>query len=286
MAVLALGKYGGAEISFFSDLDVVFVYNDAPPLPARLARRLGVASAEVYCALADALSFVLSENLEGGRVFSLDARLRPHGRNSPIATPVEQYTEYLCDQAEVWELLAVQRLRRITGPDALREKLMAAVARRRPALDPAVVMREAQAMRLRLEQSVPATIAPVELKRSAGGLVDSEFAVQLTDLLIGRIPGPPDYFAKLELLAARRGELGDAFRSMQAGYMLLREVETGIRVVTGTGAHSLPSDPATLKAIARRCGAGTPEDLQHQIVRAKNANRRAFERVCATLKHP
>ncbi|MCX7719442.1 MAG: bifunctional [glutamate--ammonia ligase]-adenylyl-L-tyrosine phosphorylase/[glutamate--ammonia-ligase] adenylyltransferase [Candidatus Sumerlaeaceae bacterium] len=285
MAVMALGKYGGAEISFFSDLDVVFVYKDEPPLPARLARRLGVAAAEVYCALADALSFVLSENLEGGRVFSLDARLRPHGRNSPIATPVEQYIEYLCEQADVWELLAVQRLRRITGPDTLREALMAAVAKRRPALDRAMIMREAQAMRRRLEQSVPASVAPVELKRSAGGLVDAEFAVQLIDLLTAGEPGPPDYFARLELLAGRREEVGDAFRSMQASYMLLREVETGIRVVTGTSAHTLPSDPATLKAIARRCGGGTPEDLQRQIVRAKTANRHAFERICTALEH-
>lgn len=290
MAVIALGKFGGGELNFFSDLDVVFVYRDgAPPNePARAVVELPKElrplheSGELYIIIADAITQILGENLEGGRVFQLDARLRPHGRNSPLATPMSFYEACLMSEAEVWELQAFLRARHAMGCVELTERLRDTAEKRRIALDSENVRGEVRRMRRRLEDAVPATECALhEFKRSPGGLADAEFVIQYLQLTGQARTDIADYSAGLDELARKcgNGDCAAPLRVLRDGYGFLRSVETAARLVTGTSTSALPADPVHQKTVSRMMEFDPPAALEVRIKQIMSANRQAFEQI-------
>ena len=281
LCVAALGKYGGCELNFYGDLDVVFVYDGSQPLPEEVRDRFSTAE-EFYDVVSDTLTTVMSEQATGGRVFELDARLRPYGRNAPLPTEVGLYEQYLQNEAEVWELQAFHRARCAWGSAALLDRLHPVAQRRAGQLGEEVLREEIDAMRKRLEESVTGGDGKLDVKRAPGGLVDVEFVVQYM-VLKGALPWVPEnanYYHVLSNSQAWRGILTEGERSvLMAGYRMLRTMENTIRLVAGGGVSSLPLQSANARAVGRSLGFEDAERLERVIADARRNVRAVYDRV-------
>jgi glutamate-ammonia-ligase adenylyltransferase len=169
MAVVALGRLGGREMTVGSDLDLVFVFeaHDAQEYFARLSRRL--------------INAITAPTAEG-ELYAVDMRLRPSGSSGPIASSLESFQRYHAESAWTWEHLALTRARVVAGPkhlaaaveDIVRETLMR--KRETPKL-----AREVFDMREKMAQEHKAR-SLFDVKRLRGGLVDAEFIVEFLEL--------------------------------------------------------------------------------------------------------
>jgi glutamate-ammonia-ligase adenylyltransferase len=277
LAVIALGKYGGTELNFFGDLDVVFVYRDDTTAD-KLATSDTSGTASFFVGIADALNSVLSENLQGGRAFVLDARLRPHGRNAPHATPLSQYLKYLGEEAEVWELQALTRARCVWGECEILKEISADAHQRTHKLSTASLLQEIVSMRTRLDATAndEGGSAEVNFKRAPGGLVDIEFLLQWLSLS-GRAIVPANYFQALEEPGVQSAIGADA-PLLAASYTWLRELETAVRLVTSTGSSTFPQDTIERQAVSKLMGYPDAIELTHSL-RLKMAQiRTVYER--------
>ncbi|AXA35365.1 MAG: bifunctional [glutamate--ammonia ligase]-adenylyl-L-tyrosine phosphorylase/[glutamate--ammonia-ligase] adenylyltransferase [Candidatus Hydrogenedentota bacterium] len=280
-AVFALGKYGGREINFGSDLDVVYVFDET-----NAAGQIYLNSLQRAIQFADHIAFVLSEPLAEGRVFSLDVRLRPHGKNAPVVTPFSLYKTYLEQTAEVWEFLALTRARHIAGNVEITREVLATaqreVARR---FEHSVILEETLAMRRRLEQSISADeSAGLEFKRSAGGLVDIEFLIQYY-MLVGRLTwslhSGQSYFEVLEAAAAQPPCDRNDWEILRATYSYYRHVETAVRLACGERGTTLPKDPTKQRNVAIQCGKENAEELVRELTERMHEVREVFQRCMA-----
>ncbi|HUO23523.1 MAG TPA: DUF294 nucleotidyltransferase-like domain-containing protein [Caulobacteraceae bacterium] len=175
-AVFGLGKFGGAEMTLGSDLDLLFVYDPSND-------DLAVNAADYFGRMAQKLTQLLVEAPDWRMAYEVDFRLRPHGEDGPLATSLSGLKHYLSTEAWVWELQALTRLRAIAGCERLAretaEAALDAMQRRCRAIDPCA---EVGAMRALLEIERPAR-CDWDLKLRPGGLVDIEFIVQALQLV-------------------------------------------------------------------------------------------------------
>lgn len=209
--VLALGKFGGAELSSRSDLDIMLVY-DAPADTA--------GAGEFYTKLTQRLITALSAPTEEGALYDVDTKLRPSGSKGPVAVRLSSFERYYAEEAWTWELLALTRLRAVAGDAALGAKATeiahAAISR---AHDRGKVLRDVRDMRGLMQRERPAR-SIWDLKLSAGGFVDLEFIAQTLQLTAG----------KPELLAQNTGAALDA---LMAGGVLAPETGAALRAAFG-----------------------------------------------------
>ena len=265
MAVVALGKYGGQELNFFGDLDVVFVYNSSGTLPEAV-QPYCAGEQEFYDAFADTLTTVLTENMKGGRVFVLDARLRPHGKSSPLTTEQSAYMDYLETQADTWELQAFHRGRCVWGNSDILPPLKTVAEASAVCIPHDKLVEDIQTMRMRLEESVAPHSDRLEVKRSPGGLTDIEFLIQFL-VLSGRLSwdvANANYFYAVEKLPGSIFEQEDK-RVLADSYQFLRQVETTIRLVSGGSESVLPSDSEKADGVAAALGLCSFAGLQSSV---------------------
>jgi glutamate-ammonia-ligase adenylyltransferase len=274
ITIIALGKFGGSEISFFSDLDLVYVWDDVTTKP----------SGSLCSSQEDALRFVeqfvyaVTENLEEGRLYSLDARLRPYGRNSPLVTPLSHYLSYLEERAEVWELLTLTRARLCVGDVSIPQRLQAAALKRLRSFSEQEVTEHVRSMRMRLEETVsPQDVRNGEFKRSPGGIVDIEFLIQMW-ILQGKIPWcNQSYFSLFAEQQKKVDECSeDEWQILASSYQFLRAVETATRLLAQEALTRLPHSDAQLTALARFLGEKDGEALKSKILSTRQEVRRIF----------
>ena len=179
LAVMAYGKLGGIELSYGSDLDLVFVFDGAD---GQTAGPKVIDNALFYTRLAQRVVHVLSAQTLSGRLYEIDLRLRPDGDSGLVATTLSALRRYQLESAWTWEHQALVRSRTVAGDSALKKSLEAL---RREVLalprDHADVAREVCDMRgkMRTEhEAVSQPSAHARLKLDAGGIVDIEFVVQ------------------------------------------------------------------------------------------------------------
>ena len=179
-AVLGYGKLGGIELSYGSDLDVVFVYDGGA---GETAGPRVIDNVRFYTRLAQRVVHVLSTQMAAGRLYEVDLRLRPHGDSGLVAVSLSGLKKYQLESAWTWEHQALVRTRAVAGDPALLARLSELRAeilcRDR---DPESLRQEVVAMRSRMHaQGLQAIAVPegyFDLKRAAGGIVDIEFVVQ------------------------------------------------------------------------------------------------------------
>jgi glutamate-ammonia-ligase adenylyltransferase len=252
-AVLGLGKLGGREISYHSDLDLVVVYEaDGPTARDRPAPST---NARFFTDLTQRVIKHMSAVGPFGRLYDVDMKLRPAGKSSSLVVPLAEFRRYFAGGGgELWERQALTRARVIRGDAAFAGEVTAAVrsaileAPWTPAAVDAV-----RAMREKLE----ATANPRNLKRGPGGIVDVEFVIQLLMLKYARRypdilrPNAWDALGAAEaagLLAA------DEARDLRDGYSFLRFVEARLRVVTDRPLTEVPAAAEDREKLARRLG--------------------------------
>ena len=176
--VLGMGKLGGAELGFGSDLDLIFVYEPHPQ------EGLGHA---LFARLAQRLVRALSALSEQGRLYEVDTRLRPSGRQGTLVVSAQALESYHTEQAGLWERQALLRARPLTGPVKLRARL--GRARRRLALQRALepeTSAQMTRMRQRMLTEAEARPAGLDVKHSRGGIIDLEFLTQRLQLALAQ----------------------------------------------------------------------------------------------------
>src|SRR6266536_706847 len=248
LAVVAMGKCGGRELNYASDVDVIFVAEPVKDEDETAA--LATASR-----LAAGMIGVCARSTPEGSIFPVDPNLRPEGRAGPLVRTLASHRAYYERWAKTWEFQALLKARPAAGDLALGQAyadtlgpLVWQAARRDNFVE------DVQAMRRRVEQSLPARQAGRELKLGPGGLRDIEFAVQLLQLVHGRTDEALRSPATLPALAALAagGYVGreDAI-SLAAAYRFLRRTEHLLQLNRLSRTHSLPDDPAVLRRLGR-----------------------------------
>ncbi|MDT0264862.1 bifunctional [glutamine synthetase] adenylyltransferase/[glutamine synthetase]-adenylyl-L-tyrosine phosphorylase [Streptomyces sp. DSM 44915] len=251
LAVIGMGKCGGRELNYVSDVDVIFVAEPVEGVPEEDALRAATR-------LASAMMRICSERTVEGTIWPVDANLRPEGRNGPLVRTLSSHLAYYRRWAKTWEFQALLKARPIAGDLALGEEYRAAVA---PLVWQAAAREnfvpDVQRMRRRVERSVPAAQLERELKLGPGGLRDVEFAVQLLQLVHGRTDPELRRAPTLEALAAlaEGGYVGrrDA-AELDRSYRFLRTVEHRIQLHRLRRTHLMPTDPAELRRLGRSLG--------------------------------
>lgn len=244
MAVIGMGKLGGSELNYASDVDVLFAHDGEPPDAERAARRV----------LA-----VMAEPSPAGIVFRTDADLRPEGKAGPLSRSVESYTAWWERWAQTWEFQALIKARPVAGDPGLATRFMTSAA---PFVWPDVLgpdaVREVRAMKARAEgETHRRGLDDRELKRGRGGIRDIEFAVQLLQLVHGRHDPSIRAATTLDALAAlvTAGYVAqrDAV-TLDAAYRFLRTVEHRLQLWDEQQTHTLPTDVAARTRLARVLG--------------------------------
>ncbi len=278
-AVFALGRYGGGDLHFPSDLDLLYVYGEAADLTHHhydhLARSLG-----------DALQMPRPE----GRAFPIDLRLRPEGRQGASVFGLQAARRYYGEsgRAEPWEFQALTRLRFIAGSAETAAAFRAIVeprVYRRPM--PAEWTESIRAMKRRMElERVPAAQRARHLKLGPGGFSDIEFLVQYLQLRDGGEDlalRMPELRSLLGALASRGSLSDEAVRTLSDTHTLLTDIRQSLYLRDPDGAADLLPEPETeaprAAALARACGRRDYAALHEQYGRLTQATRALFGEV-------
>lgn len=249
-AVIAMGKWGGGELNYASDVDVLFAYQ---PLPQQTPEEAGEAARR----LAEAFLDCLGGPAPDGASYRVDAGLRPEGRAGPLARTLASYRSYWERWARPWELQALIKARAVAGdPDLGRAFLAEAEPFVYPETLSPDTVREIREMKARAEAAAAAG-GPDEIKRGTGGIRDVEFAVQLLQLVHGRADPSIRGGNTLAALAAL-GEAGyvapDDARDLADAYAWLRTVEHRLQMAGLHQTHRVPASRAARERLAKTMG--------------------------------
>lgn len=251
LAVVAMGKCGGHELNYVSDVDVIFVGEAVDGADERKALQAATR-------LASHMMRICSETTVEGSIWPVDANLRPEGRNGPLVRTLSSHLAYYQRWAKTWEFQALLKARPVAGDLGLGEEYVATLA---PlvwhAAERENFVADVQKMRRRVVENIPVAEIERELKLGPGGLRDVEFAVQLLQLVHGRAD-----------TSLRSGTTLDALKALAAGgyvgradavqldeaYRFLRSMEHRIQLYRLRRTHLVPEDDADLRRIGRSLG--------------------------------
>ena len=267
-AVVAMGRFGGGELSYASDLDLLVVFDGDGPEDAAMAE-----------SSAEALMRYLNGETPANRLWTVDFDLRPEGRQGPLSRSVDAYAAYYDRWAQVWERQALLRGRFVAGDQKVGQRFSEVVA---PFLwGPPLTeddTREIVRVKARIERErIPAGEDPqFHLKLGRGSLSDVEWTVQLLQLKHGL--SSEGTIAALEALeaaaivtAADATQLADAYRFCEA-------TRNRLYLVRGAPGDSLPATGPALTHLARSFGT-TPSELRDRYRRLTRHSRQVVERL-------
>ncbi|WP_053849693.1 bifunctional [glutamine synthetase] adenylyltransferase/[glutamine synthetase]-adenylyl-L-tyrosine phosphorylase [Streptomyces sp. NRRL B-24085] len=251
LAVIAMGKCGGHELNYVSDVDVIFVGEAVDGADEGKALRAATK-------LASHMMRVCSETTVEGSIWPVDANLRPEGRNGPLVRTLSSHLAYYQRWAKTWEFQALLKARPVAGDLELGEEYVAA-------LEPLVwkaaerenFVADVQKMRRRVVENIPVAELDRQLKLGPGGLRDVEFAVQLLQLVHGREDGSLRSGTTLDALQALAagGYVGRADAAqLDDAYRFLRSMEHRIQLYRLRRTHLVPEDEADLRRLGRSLG--------------------------------
>lgn len=256
-AIIGMGKLGGRELNFSSDVDLLFIYSDDGETGGGLEG--SVSCAEYYQKLGEQIVRLVSEQTADGHIFRVDMRLRPHGRLSPLAADLESTLNYYVQYGQAWERQALIKARPAAGDLELGHEF---IEQTRPFVFPRYFDDETLDAIREIKQQMEAQIADrgqtdIEVKLGRGGIRDIEFTVQILQMLNGgkmaefRTPNTLDAIKALDTRGILR-----AFEatSLASNYAFLRRVEHRLQIEGSQQRHVLPSDASALNRFARRLG--------------------------------
>ena len=253
IAVIGMGKCGGQELNYVSDVDVIYVVE-----PVEGDGQGEAAALEVGARLAAGLARACSAVTAEGTLWPVDANLRPEGKSGPLVRTLRSHLTYYERWAQTWEFQALLKARAVAGDQELGEQYLGAIRRLVwRAAEREHFVEDVQAMRRRVEAHVPARQADRQLKLGPGGLRDVEFSVQLLQLVHGRADPrlrTGNTLLGLEALSTF-GYVGrDDAAELDRAYRMLRTLEHRIQLHRLRRSHVVPAEPADLRRIGRSFG--------------------------------
>jgi glutamate-ammonia-ligase adenylyltransferase len=248
-AIVGLGKFGGRELNYHSDLDLIFLHEADGKTAGAPAT---ISNDQFVTEVVQRVLRSLGGSSTTGPLYSVDARLRPHGASGPLVLTLDSFREYLERSTLTWERMAFTRARVIFATGGFGAKVSEAIKGMlaRPA-DPVSLAAQVLAMRRKLESSRP----PHHLKRGVGGVADIEFIVQYLQL-VHAVRQPdllrPNLWDALEALR-RRGIIdSQTHAELRDAYDFLRAIEGRLRLIQNRSVGALPQSPVELERLARR----------------------------------
>ena len=281
LAVIAMGKCGGHELNYVSDVDVIFVAEPAEEGDEQRALRIGTQ-------LASTLIQVCGDQTAEGTIWPVDANLRPEGKNGPLVRTLASHKGYYERWAKTWEFQALLKARPVAGDLELGNAYVESIG---PMVWEAAgregFVEDVQSMRRRVLDHIPAHEAKRQLKLGSGGLRDVEFAVQLLQLVHGRTDDSVRAPTTLSALAqlTRGGYIGrEDGRTMHEAYSFLRTFEHRIQLYQLRRTHVVPDDEESLRRLGRSLGhlkypeAELEKDWRHHRREARRLHEKLFYR--------
>ncbi|MFG2426953.1 bifunctional [glutamine synthetase] adenylyltransferase/[glutamine synthetase]-adenylyl-L-tyrosine phosphorylase [Streptomyces sp. NPDC048590] len=254
LAVIAMGKCGGHELNYVSDVDVIFV---GEPLDGAEES----AALQAATRLAAHMMRICSDTTVEGTIWPVDANLRPEGRNGPLVRTLSSHLAYYQRWAKTWEFQALLKARPVAGDPELGAAYVEALS---PLVWQAAerenFVADVQKMRRRVVDNIPADRVDRELKLGPGGLRDVEFAVQLLQLVHGRSDSTLHSGSTLEALKALAdgGYVGRADAAqLDEAYRFLRSMEHRIQLYRLRRTHLVPEEDSDLRRLGRSLGLRT-----------------------------
>jgi glutamate-ammonia-ligase adenylyltransferase len=255
-AILALGKFGGRELSYHSDLDLVFLH-EADGFTA--GGPASIENEQFVTTVAQRLVRALEGRSATGPLYAVDARLRPHGASGPLVQTLGAFVAYYQRSPKAWERMSLTRARVIfdTG-DFGREVTEAVHGLQLAPCDSAALAADVLAMRKKLEEAR----SRHDMKRGPGGLADLEFIVQYLqlahaaacpDLLL------PNFWDALDALRSHSILSATNYVELRTAYDFLRTVELRLRLIHNRSVSELPQSSTDLQRLARLLGELTAE---------------------------
>jgi len=279
--ILALGKLGGREPNYHSDLDVVFLFEAAGMTQhEHPTHRKNTTNQHFFSQLAQKVIRVVTQLGPHGRLYELDPRLRPTGKSGALAVSLDELSKYFeSGRGQLWERQALCKGRVFCGSMEARGRAMEVV--RKCIMEPAWKPQDAddiRHMRRRLEE----TASKRNLKRGPGGTVDIEFAVQM--LQLRHCVESPEILVSGTLDALgilnEHGYLDDEqCQFFGESYRTLRSIESGLRLMKTAARHDLPEDDALLGKLGYLLGYAAADALEQECLQYTRENRVRFNRI-------
>jgi glutamate-ammonia-ligase adenylyltransferase len=291
-AVLGLGKLGGGELNFSSDVDLVYLYASDTE-PASLRSALTIPLPEFFARLGRRLTSALDDVTDQGLVYRVDLRLRPEGRMGSVVHSLHGALDYYARRGATWERLALLKAWPVAGDRALAGRFLKGVqsfvyARR---LDDAALAEVLDSKaridaRLRAEGKTHRNV-----KLGFGGIREIELVVQTLQVALGqRRPRLRQRHTLRALRALARHKVlsAEQERTLNGGYLFLRDLENKLQMVHGFQTHSLPAREAELRLCALRLGYRDGEGVSAEARLAGDYTREteAVHRVFREVLHP
>jgi glutamate-ammonia-ligase adenylyltransferase len=248
LTIIALGKFGGGEINYGADLDVVFVGDDT-----RAAQNLVIA---------------MTQRTSEGNIWPLDARLRPEGEKGPLVCSLETYQWYYANRAQLWELQALTRARPISGP--LQNEFMETAKHSwRRAGQTAELFTKINDMLERIRRERGSGSDFLDLKTGTGGIIEVEFLVQA--LQMRENIWEPNWERAADRLD-KDGQLDDSeIATLKNAYALLRRCELVLRRYENRSVSTLPSDLGEQQKFAILLGYREFDDFRRDYTEARDS---------------
>jgi [glutamine synthetase] adenylyltransferase / [glutamine synthetase]-adenylyl-L-tyrosine phosphorylase len=260
-AVIGMGKLGGNELNYSSDIDLIFVYGDDGDTSG--GEEGSIANGDYFAAGARTLTEALESVTDEGYAFRVDLRLRPEGRMGGVVLSLQGYRAYLEERAELWERQALIKARFCAGDRAVAARFFDLVRPFvfRPGVDPDIVA-AVRGMKGQIDKSLRAKgVQRRHVKLGVGGIREVEFLVQALQLLYS---GDDTWLRERNSLRAifrltERGYLPQSLgRFLGEALVFLRMVEHRLQILDEFQTHTLPEDAAALGRLARRLGSTLP----------------------------
>jgi [glutamine synthetase] adenylyltransferase / [glutamine synthetase]-adenylyl-L-tyrosine phosphorylase len=277
--VLAMGKFGGKELNYSSDIDVIFLYDEDGFLNPRFSYH------EFFSRLAEKIVEVFAT--KGKQLFRIDLRLRPEGAAGPLVRSLASVENYYAGYGETWERMALLKARGICGDEEL---LYEFEHRLQPFIFPRAVsddlLTEIAELKLRIERDlVRAEDLHRNVKLGYGGIREIEFTVQTLQLLHGARHAFLQERSTLKALAALAElEMLDqsAMETLRDAYVFLRAVEHRLQIVDERQTHTLPVKPNDQLMIAKSLGFESVEAFDQKFGEQTEAVRQIFHQLLQT----
>jgi glutamate-ammonia-ligase adenylyltransferase len=258
LAIFALGKYGTREINFDSDLDILFISNTRSP-----------AAKDTLEKMATTLVNRLSAITEQGKLYDVDARLRPEGKSAPLVVDRNAYLAYLAHRASLWERQSLTRLRFVAGDEKLGNEVVNDVQKfvyestlPKNWVDEIVKMRKKTETRAKVTGS-----ALHDVKLSAGGMVDIEFLAQMIQLKFGKQKPMLRHLSTSDVFkhaSPLMDNLKQRVDEVLLAYRFYRRIETCLRITLEERGNVLP-EGAKLDLIAKVLDGTSGEEFHRML---------------------
>jgi glutamate-ammonia-ligase adenylyltransferase len=282
LLVLGMGKLGGHELNFSSDVDLVFLYPDGAQL------RVGMEPETYYLRLAQLLIKLLDQRTEDGFAYRVDTRLRPFGASGPLCVSLAALEAYLVEHGRDWERYAYVKARLLTGqqfaPELFDLVLTPFVYRRY--LDYGVFDALRQMKRL-ISQEVARKDMQDNIKLGPGGIREIEFIAQALQIVRGgRRPElrTRSLLDVLPRLAGDRQLAAGTVAALATAYRYLRTVENRIQAFNDEQAHELPAEAEARAILAYSLGEPSWDAFAERLARQRTVVETEFDRVAWETK--